>query len=500
MAKILIIEDDSVFAAVLEDRLHVAGHVVESTPDAARGIELAVAGGVDLVLLKMELPSAPGLEVLQTLRHRAETRSLPILALSAKTDGRERVATLRAGADELLSQPVDLEELLIRVGRLLGSREASPALMQGDLGSHPPWELMQFVQQSGKSGELTIRSPQGIGQVQVAGGRVMSARYQRLEGRDALLAVLDLKSGHFRLVTDDAPAAVDGGNGGIPIPEVLMASAWLEDELKKRQEYLPETGMPLEVIVETLPELDAELAEIPIAQAFERLRRQPGRLFDLIAELPAAPSKVRLAVAWLVEHRALAPAKKPGEQFMTTTEISSSVVLDMALRNLLSAATAAGFEADNLPYLLLVEPGVWPHLRQLLESVPGYKRLANLPKLVEQVKLRKGGSATFETELGSLSLHVQILSPEVKAQVEGILPLCAGVLLWLESAEDRELIAGLIERLETTRSATAGVLVAQHPEKQGMILGLVTGKKRWQSSSHAPQSLIGVFRLLHPRV
>lgn len=498
MAKILIIEDDSVFAAVLEDRLHVAGHVVESTPEADRGIELAVAGGVDLVLLKMELPSTPGLEVIQTLRHRAETRSIPIIALSAETKARERVATLRAGADELLSQPVDLEELLIRVGRLLGSREASPALMQGDLGNHPPWELMQFVQQSGKSGELTIRSPQGIGRVEVSAGRVTSARYQKLHGRDALLALLDLKSGHFRLTTDDSEARADDGQESIPIPEVLMASAWLEDELKKRQEHLPETGVPLELTVDRLPELDPELSEIPVARVFERLQRQPGRLFDLIVEIVAAPSKVRLAVAWLVEQGALAPAKKPGEQFMTTTEISSSVVLDMALRNLLSAAKAAGFETNNLPYLLLVEAKVWPHLRQLLESVPGYRQSANLPKLVEQVKLRQGGSATFETEIGSLSLHVQVLSPEVKAQVEGILSLCAGVLLWLEGAEDRELIEGLIERLETTRSATAGVLVTQQPEEQE-ILDLVAGKQRWRSSGHAPQSLIGVFRLLHPR-
>lgn len=503
MAKILIIENDSVFAAVLEDRLHVAGHGVELMTDSSRAVDMVAAGGVDLMILKMELSGVPGLEVLQTLKGRADTRSVPVFALSTQADSRHRVAALKAGAHEYLSHPVDLEELLIRVGRLLGSRDTASAVMQGDLSNHPPWELMQFVQQAGKSGELVIRSPMGIGQMKVTRGRVATARFKKLEDRDALLAMLDLKEGHFRLTTDEVESETLPGSGlsgpGIPIPEVLMASAWLEDELRKRREHLPATGVPLTAVVEVLPEIEGELSEIPIVRVFNRLSEQPGRLFDLIAEAESAPSKTRLAVAWLVEHGAVSAAQGPPGEFMTTTEISSTVVLDVAIGNLLMAAKKAGFDPNDLPFLILVEPEAWPRLRQLLERVPGYKRLENLPKLIEQVKLRKGGSATFQSELGSLSLHVQIVSPEVKAQVEAILSVCAGVLLWLDTDDERELIEGLIERLESTRSATAGVIVAHRPDQQPLISELVEGHKRWQSSGHAPQSLIGVLRLLYPR-
>lgn len=506
MAKILIIEDDSVFAAVLEDRMHVAGHSVEQTADSEQAIALAAAGGVDLIILKMELPDVPGLDVLQSLRSRFETRSIPIIVMSPQTDSRERVAALKAGADEFLSQPIDLEELSIRVGRLLGSRGALPAVMQGDLSNHPPWELMQFIQQSGKSGQLVVRSPMATGQMQVVDGRVTSARFKKLEGRDALLSILDLKSGHFRLTTEEAvskgvgqPKKVAESRPGIPIPEVLMSAAWLEDELRKRGQSLPATGVPLAVQVDELPEVEKELSEIPIAAVFARLQEQSGRLFDLLAEVDSAPSKIRLAVAWLVEHGAVSQAKGAAEEFMTTTEISSSVVLDVAVGNLLLTAKKAGFETDDLPYLILVEASVWPHLRQLLERVPGYKRHRELPKLVEHVGLRQGGSASFETEVGSLSLHVQVLSPEAKAQIQAVLSVCAGVLLWLDEAKDQKLIEGLIQRLQTSPSSTMGVLVSHRPELQGLIADLAAGQGRWQSSGHAPQSLIGVLRMLHPR-
>ena len=497
MAKILIIENDAVFAAVLEDRLHVAGHGVESTVDVDHALGLTASGGVDLVILNLELPGkASGIEVLQSLRAGSSSRTLPIFALSTQTEDLDRVAVLRAGADELLKQPEDLEELLIRVGRLLGSDDASPSVMQGDLSNHPTWELMQFIQQANKSGQLVIRGPHGTGHVRLIGGRVDAARVGKLEGRDALLTLLDLKEGHFHLTTDDVAEAP---KTGIPIPEVLMSFAWLEDELKKRQDHLPETGVPLETKQADLPPLDPELAEVPIEAVFGRLKQSSGRLFDLIAEGLAAPAKVRLAVAWLVEQGAVAKIGGPPGQYMTTTEISSTMVLDVAIYNLLRGAQQAGFDPHSLPYLLLIEETVWPQLRELLERVPGFRRLQSLQKLIEQVKLRQGGSATFESEQGSLSLHVQILSSEVQTKVEAIFPVCAGVLLWLDEGRDRDLVKDLLKRLEGVRSKSTGVLVAHHSDHRDAIMGLVVGHDRWQASGHAPQSLIGILRLLHPR-
>ncbi|HEX5716175.1 MAG TPA: response regulator, partial [Thermoanaerobaculia bacterium] len=117
MAKILLVETDSVFAAVLEDRLRVTGHQVRLLTDGSRSVEAAHEQQADLVIL--DTGSEPAVEALQTLRGQPDTRTLPVLALSDRGEPAERVAALRAGADDYLARPFDLEELLIRAERLL---------------------------------------------------------------------------------------------------------------------------------------------------------------------------------------------------------------------------------------------------------------------------------------------------------------------------------------------------------------------------------------------
>src|SRR5689334_19360353 len=141
MAKLLLIEKDPVSAAVLEDRLRVAGHQVEMLANAALAVVSVDERQVDLVVL--ELPEENPLEPVLSLRGHPRTRSVAIVALvSGSEPGNDpalRVAALRAGADDLLARPFDPEELEIRVERLLGSRIANLQLLQGDLANHPLW-------------------------------------------------------------------------------------------------------------------------------------------------------------------------------------------------------------------------------------------------------------------------------------------------------------------------------------------------------------------------
>lgn len=505
MGRVLVLETDPVFAAVLEDRLHVAGHRVILLDEPARTVSSAGEGQCDLVILAMELEVVPGLEVVRSLRSQPETRAVPILALSESNASADRVAALKAGVDEFLTRPVDLEELAIRVDRLLGSRGASPSVLSGDLANHSIWELVQYVQQAGKSGDLVVHGQRGSGQLQVLEGRVTAARFQKLRGRDAVLAILDMKEGNFRLTTGELvqAAAEAGGDRGesFPIPEALMQAAWLEDEIKKRQEHLPTTGVPLEAQVEVLPPRDEDdLQSVPIEQIFERVRQRPGiRIYDLLGEVAEAPPKIRLAVAWLIEQGAVAPTRDSATQtIMNTREISSSVVLEVAIHNLLASARDVGLDTSDLPYLVLLESAVWPQFKEQLEGLPGFRRIQSLTRLVDQVDRRQGGSASFATEYGTLSLHLQVLAPAVKAQVEGIVSVCAGVMLWIEDGAEREFIEGVVERLEGGQSAV-GVVVATSEKAQQMASSLTGGRKRWRVSNHAPRSLIGILRLLHPR-
>lgn len=501
MARILVLEPDPVFSAVLEDRLHVSGHAPTLEEDPARAVSAATEGHADLMIMEMALPGVSGLEVVRQLRQQSETRSLPILAVSTLGESADRVAGLRAGVDDYLSKPCDLDELLLRLDRLLGTRQGdAPAVMAGDLESHPIWGLLQYIQHSSRNGSLLIRSNKGSGRMKVRDGRIVSARWQELRGPDAVLALLDVNDGHFRLTADDADDGEPAPADAPAIPAMLMQAAWLEDQLARRGDYLPATGVPLRLVTGVLPPVDEELESVPIERVFERLKRHPGsRLYDLFNDLQEAPPRIRLAVAWLAEQGLLTPTDQPEMPVMNTTEITTSMVLDVAVNNLLTTARAAGFDTAALPYLLLAEPGVWPQVRRLPENERGYQSIESLRKLVEELAHGTGTSTTFPTEYGKLSLHVQVLEPSAKPRLEAIVPVCAGVLLWLDQAEDRGLLRGVIERLEASKDAAVGALVAQSPAATQAAAELTAGTAKWQTTSHPPRSLIGVLRLLHPR-
>lgn len=498
MARILVLETDPVSAAMLEDRLHVAGHRAMLSEDPERAVSAAADDPADLVILAMELPAVPGLEVIRQLKSRRETRSMPIVALSDSGESGDRLAALKAGADEFLTRPVEVEELLLRVHRLLGHRGEAPAVMQGDLASHPSWELVQYIQQAGKSGELVIRGSRGSGTLKAQGGRVATARFRDLRGRDALLAMLDTKEGHFRLTTEEADG--EPATEGFAIQEVLMEAAWIEDQLAKRRKHLPATGAPLYLVQQQQPPVDEALASLPVAEVFGHLREHPGaRIYDLIHSLVEAPSKVRLTVAWLVEQGAAAPDATDQGGAMSTVEISSSMVLELAVHNLLSSARDAGYDVSNLSYLLLAEPGVQAQVVELVENEAGFRSIPALSRLVEQLKLRQGGSADFVTEHGTLALHVQILTPAIRPQIEAIVPVCAGVMIWLDQGGEADLIGGVIRRLDAAGDTAIGVIVAPSEATRQTLSEVTSGVRGWKTVRHAPKSLIGVLRLLHPR-
>jgi hypothetical protein len=412
------------------------------------------------------------------------------------------VAALKAGADDYLAKPFDLEELQIRAERLLGSRIANLQMLQGDLTTHPLWAVLQYLRQVHKSGSLRVRGPGGSGTIELRSGGLSAARWGNLRGNEALLALLCMEEGNFRFDNADDPSS------GMPAPmieelpmnELLMRAAWLKDEIEKRRQFLPAAGEPLTALAGRLPDPE-EFGHLPLQRILSRVQRQPGiRLFDLMAEETEAPLTTRLAVAWLFEHNLLAPRDQASAASpQNTMEISNAIVFDVALEDLIQSAAAAGLPAAALPYLVLVEPAAWPELRKLIEKAPGFPRNEQLQKLIEQVELRRAGSASFTSPRGKLSLHVQVLTAAAQPQIAAIVPGCAGVLVWLSGAEAQETARNVVQRLEASSLAASGMVVAGTPAAHKEAERLVQGTKRWRTSAHAPQSLLGILRLLHPR-
>ncbi len=135
--RILVIEDEAKVASFIRRALEEESAAVDLCSDGEQGLEWALGGSYDLIVLDLMLPSMPGLEILKRIRK--EGLQTPVLILTARSQVDQKVQGLDAGADDYLTKPFAIEELLARVRVLLrrGTGEAKGILQLDDLILNP---------------------------------------------------------------------------------------------------------------------------------------------------------------------------------------------------------------------------------------------------------------------------------------------------------------------------------------------------------------------------
>jgi two-component system, OmpR family, alkaline phosphatase synthesis response regulator PhoP len=168
MARVLIVEDNRNLAHGLRTNLEFEGHEAEVAEDGAAGLELARARRHELVLLDLMLPALDGFRVLQTMR--AEGIDTPVLVLTARGDESDKVRGLRDGADDYVTKPFALRELLARVAALLRrSKPQAPPLAFGPVRLDP---ATRGVTRAGESVALRPKEYDLLCALLKRGGRV----------------------------------------------------------------------------------------------------------------------------------------------------------------------------------------------------------------------------------------------------------------------------------------------------------------------------------------
>lgn len=114
---ILLVEDEENLHEALKLNLELEGYAVTSAFDGAAALKAVSAEYFDLIILDVMLPEMDGITVAETVR--ISNNDVPILILSAKNSSADRVAGLKKGADDYLTKPFNLEELLLRVQKLI---------------------------------------------------------------------------------------------------------------------------------------------------------------------------------------------------------------------------------------------------------------------------------------------------------------------------------------------------------------------------------------------
>ncbi len=120
--KILLVEDEEKIARFVELELKHEGYDIVLAADGRTGLQLAEQGGCDLVLLDIMLPELNGLEVLRRLR---KVSNVPVIMLTARDDVMDKVSGLDMGANDYVTKPFRIEELLARIRAATRKRETA---------------------------------------------------------------------------------------------------------------------------------------------------------------------------------------------------------------------------------------------------------------------------------------------------------------------------------------------------------------------------------------
>ena len=132
MARILVIEDEQDLQTVLAYNLKLAGHVVTSALRGNEGLVSAQAQPPDLILLDLMLPDLSGIEICKMLKADKATRHVPIVMLTAKGEEIDRVLGFELGAEDYVTKPFSLRELLLRIQAILRRIQTSAPQTPGE--------------------------------------------------------------------------------------------------------------------------------------------------------------------------------------------------------------------------------------------------------------------------------------------------------------------------------------------------------------------------------
>jgi signal transduction histidine kinase len=150
-ARILIVEDDPVNIELMKAQLGKEGYVIESVLDGEEALRRVSQTKPDLILLDIMLPKKSGFEVCKLIKSKAETKSIPVIMVTALDDMESRVKGIAVGADDFLTRPMDRAQLLARVKSMLRIKQLNDELASETLVSRESSEKLERQQRVLKS-------------------------------------------------------------------------------------------------------------------------------------------------------------------------------------------------------------------------------------------------------------------------------------------------------------------------------------------------------------
>ena len=231
---ILIIDDDQVTTAVIEEYLTDFGLNVLNAQDGDAGIEIMKRDNPDLILLDIMMPGKDGIQILKEIKLTPGLSNTPILLLSSVNRTNIKVKGLELGADDYITKPVDKAELLARIQLSLkrsSKDKKDPGILEGELSNFSLADLLQSFEMGKKT--ATILFPDMDGEIIIENGILISCRQGLFTKTKAINRIFFLESGEFIVHFNKIGEHLDGDN--LNIMTLLMNNISYIDEVRLMQ-------------------------------------------------------------------------------------------------------------------------------------------------------------------------------------------------------------------------------------------------------------------------
>ena len=266
MAKqhLLLVDSDARNLRVLEVSLRKAGFSVTTAVDGYDALEKCAASSFDLVVSDTRLPRLDGFALCQRLKSDPRYKDVPFIFLTAQRSVEDKVRGFELGADDYLTKPIYVKEIVTRLTMLAQKREKEllerrdARAFSGSLADMGVVDLVQTFEMSRKTGTIRFTQPSGeTARVYFREGKILDAELGRLVGEHAFYRLLNWQEGTFEIdfAPVDRPNRIQTSTQG-----ALMEGMRRIDECGRILEVLPPAST---VLVVDSQRLAARLAELP---------------------------------------------------------------------------------------------------------------------------------------------------------------------------------------------------------------------------------------------
>jgi CheY-like chemotaxis protein len=264
--RILIADDDTKLVALLTSSLRKSGYETSAALDGEAALKLVKDEKPDLILADIVMPKIDGFELCKRIREDPNISHIPFIFLTAKGELSDRVTGLNLGADDYISKPFHISEVMARIKTILQrsapvyNRQADEGEsdLKGNLEQMSLAELVQTLGMNKKSGGLKIINQSRVGKIFFDSGNIVQASLGKYKSEEAVYRILSWDEGYFEFDSNDTAekAAI-----GTKTNSLLMEGFHQREEYLKYKQAMP----PYDSIVRITNSAYADEAK-PIAQ------------------------------------------------------------------------------------------------------------------------------------------------------------------------------------------------------------------------------------------